>query len=92
MRPRRQAALGLVDDGWRSLEVRIADGEQDHVLACFAPLAGAVVDVPHAGGFDVEAAGERGVAHGCGFATQSSSAVGLNSATSCCWMLDGTGS
>ena len=61
--PAPQTALGFIDDRCRGVEVRVADGEQDHVLTGLPPVSRLVVDVPHASGIDVEAAGEQGVAH-----------------------------
>ena len=62
--PAPHAAPCFIDDRRRGVEVRVAYGQQDHVLARLLPLPGEIVDIPHPGGFDVEAAGERGVVHG----------------------------
>ena len=61
--PAPQAALGLVDDRGRGIEVRVADAQHDHVLAGIEAPFGVVVNLPHPGGVGVEAAGEGGEAH-----------------------------
>ncbi|MNO01182.1 hypothetical protein D3C81_2212600 [compost metagenome] len=61
---RAQAVDSGIDDRCGCVEIRIADRQQQDVVALFQARQGAVVDIPGGGAVAGDALGQVGIAHG----------------------------